>query len=192
MSVGQTGQASLWGGQENIVLQVRSRRGNRVIPSVGTWPIVFLPVTQDWHSWRWLSSQPHLHQIIVTAQPDQWQASSSPRSHPSSLQTIWVRSLLFPLLHHNNLFPAPFPVPASPLLISGMAVVLFSVHSVCLLAIYCYPLFLSKVKMYFSMQTTLKLKFRIENVRRYSSPVWSVKYFIIATCLLALVLAVNS
>ena len=57
--------------------------------------------------------QPHLQQIIVTVQPDQSQPSSSPRSHPSSLQTIWVRSLLFPPPSQQYL-----PFPALPSLLT--------------------------------------------------------------------------
>ena len=106
MSVGQTGHASLWGGQGNIVLQVRARRRSRIIPSVGICHITFLPVTQDWHSWRWLLSgsltctRSLLHSGLTNDRPALQLCHIRPVSRQSG------SDLSSSLLHHNNIFPS--------------------------------------------------------------------------------------
>ena len=170
MSVGQTGHASLWRGQGNIVLQVRARRRSRIIPSVGICHITFLPVTQDWHSWRWLLSgsltctRSLLHSGLTNDRPALQFCHIRPVSRQSG------SDLSSSLLHHNNIFPS-LPWPASSLLISGIAFCLSPCYSL---------LFLSKVKMYFPQCKRLKLKFRIQ--RRCGMMLWLncyVIYFII-------------
>ena len=151
LAVGQTGQASLWRGQKNIVLQVRTGRRSRLIPSVGIWPIVFLPVTQDWHSWRWLSS-------LVSPAPDHCYSPAWPMraqlTHLGHIRPVSRQSgsdLSSSLLHHNNIFPSlpcSAPAPASDLLMSGIDCCI-SLHIAFPLSPCYYRLFLSKVKRYF-------------------------------------------
>ena len=178
MSVGQTGQASLWGGQMNIVLQVRAPRRSRII----------FPVSVSAISYFFL-----LHKIDIPG--DDCPAASPVADHcyspvwpmtgrlPSSVTSVQSPDNLgqiapLPSFHHNNIFPAP-SLPWYP------ALLYFSsrcIPSVCLVSLLLSPLSLQGKNVFSSMQCKrLKLKLRIESARRYFELIYNTFYN--TTCL---------
>ena len=163
-----------------LCYRLEPAQGSRFIPSVGIWPIVFLPVTQDWHSWRWLSglqSSPAPDHCYSPAWPMRARLTYLGHIRPVSRQS--GSDLSSSLLHHNNIFPS-LPCPALPypsLSPPDIRHWLLYFSSDCIPSV---SLLLSSLslqgKKVFSQCKRLYLKFRIEYVRRYSEYILSYNH----------------